>query len=150
VDFIFVAVSCHYGLGRHTVFVDTARVIKARYFGFLAQPVCVWSICLAKVSIAWTALKTRNDREWRWVFCWIVFVQVACTAATNVIQVVQCQSTSALWDDDVATQCWPPETTQLAGYVTLGKRVLFLFVLISTDVKQGLESSQVYFYLSHL
>jgi hypothetical protein len=124
VDYVFIAISCHYGLGRHTVFVDMARVIKARYFGFLAQPVCVWSICLAKVSIAWTALKTRQDREWQWVFCWIIFVQTACTVATNVIQVVQCQPISALWDDDMAAQCWPAERIQLAAYVTLGKRLI--------------------------
>jgi hypothetical protein len=148
VDFVFVAVSCHYGLGRHTVFVDAARVIKARYFGFLAQPVCVWSICLGKVSIAWTALMTRQDREWRWVFCWIIFVQVVCTIATNVIQVVQCQPISALWDDNVAAQCRPAERTQLAGYVTLGKHSTTLFSLSSTDIKQVLVSSQACFCLS--
>ena len=133
VDFIFVAISCHYGLGRHTVYMGTARTIKARYFGFLAQPICVWSICLAKVSIAWTALRTRRDREWRWVFCWIIFVQVVCTIATNVIQVVQCQPISALWDDDVAAQCWPPGRTQMAGYVTLGETIVFLFIIWELD-----------------
>jgi hypothetical protein len=134
VDFIFIAISCHYGLGRHTVFVDTARVLKARYFGFLAQPVCVWSICLAKVSIAWTALKTRQDREWQWVFCWIIFVQVACTIATNVIQILECQPISALWVDNMAAQCWPAERTQLAGYVTLGKKYIILVTASLTDV----------------
>ncbi|KEQ76838.1 hypothetical protein M436DRAFT_37378 [Aureobasidium namibiae CBS 147.97] len=134
VDFIFVAISCHYGLGRHTIYMDTARIIKARYFDFLAQPVCVWSICLAKVSIAWTALRTRRDREWRWVFCWIIFVQLVCTIATNVIQVVQCQPISALWDDDVAAQCWPPARTQLAGYITLGFGVITSVLLTLTPV----------------
>jgi hypothetical protein len=134
VDYTFIAISCHYGLGRHTVFVDTARVLKARYFGFLAQPVCVWSICLAKVSIAWTALKTRQDREWQWVFCWIIFMQVTCTIATNVIQVVQCQPISALWNDDVAAHCWSAERNQLAGYVTLGKRYIILLTASLTDV----------------
>jgi len=148
VDFIFVAISCHYGLGRHTVYMGTARTIKARYFGFLAQPICVWSICLAKVSIAWTALRTRRDREWRWVFCWIIFVQVVCTIATNVIQVVQCQPISALWDDDVAAQCWPPGRTQMAGYVTLGETIIFIFTMSSTDINQVSESSQVCFYPS--
>lgn len=106
------------------MFVDSARVVKARHFGFLAQPICVWSICLTKCSIAWTALRTRRDREWQWVFCWVIFVQTTCTIAANVIQVVQCQPTSALWTDDVAAQCWPPERTQLAAYVTLGKKVI--------------------------
>ncbi|KAK6003836.1 hypothetical protein QM012_008686 [Aureobasidium pullulans] len=119
-DLVIIATGCHYGLGRHTVFVDSARIVKARHFGFLAQPLCVWSICLTKCSIAWTALKTRQDREWQWVFCWMIFVQTTCTVATNVILAVQCQPISALWNDDVAAQCWPPERTQLANYVTLG------------------------------
>jgi hypothetical protein len=134
VDYTLIAMSCHYGLGRHTAFVSAARVLKARYFGFLAQPVCVWSVCLAKVSIAWTALKTRQDREWRWVFCWIIFVQVACTIATNVIQVVQCQPISALWNDNVTAQCWPAERTQLVAYVTLGKENVILLTASLTDI----------------
>ncbi|THY65533.1 hypothetical protein D6C98_00215 [Aureobasidium pullulans] len=40
VDFVLTAISCHYGLGRHTTFVDSARSIKALYFGFLTQPIC--------------------------------------------------------------------------------------------------------------
>ncbi|KAI4851767.1 hypothetical protein E4T44_01928 [Aureobasidium sp. EXF-8845] len=136
VNSIFIAISCHYGLGRHTAFVDTARVLKARYFGFLAQPVCVWSICLAKVSIALTALKTRQDREWQWVFCWIIFVQVACTIATNVIQVVQCQPISALWNDDVTAQCWPSERARLVGYVTMGFGVITSMLLSLTPRRQ--------------
>ncbi|KAI4716455.1 hypothetical protein E4T48_07323 [Aureobasidium sp. EXF-10727] len=123
VDFFVTAVGCHYGLGRHTAFVDSARVVKARYLGFLAQPICMWSVCLAKCSIAWTALRLRPDREWRWVFRWILFVQVVCTIAGNVIQVVQCSPTSALWNDSVEAQCWPPERTQLAGHVLESLRV---------------------------
>jgi hypothetical protein len=133
-DLVLIAISCHYGLGRHTVFVDSARVIKARHFGFLARPLCVWSICLTKCSIAWTALRTRRDREWQWVFCWVIFVQTTCTIATNVIQVVQCQPTSALWTDDVAAQCWPPERTQLAAYVTLGFGVTTSLLLSLTPL----------------
>ncbi|KAG9837155.1 Glyoxalase/Bleomycin resistance protein/Dihydroxybiphenyl dioxygenase, partial [Aureobasidium melanogenum] len=133
-DLVLIAISCHYGLGRHTVFVDSARVVKARHFGSLAQPLCVWSICLTKCSIAWIALRTRRDREWQWVFCWVIFVQTTCTIATNVIQVVQCQPTSALWNDDVAAQCWPPERTQLAAYVTLGFGVITSLLLSLTPL----------------
>ncbi|KAG9678845.1 Glyoxalase/Bleomycin resistance protein/Dihydroxybiphenyl dioxygenase, partial [Aureobasidium melanogenum] len=133
-DLVLIAIGCHYGLGRHTVFVDSVRVVKARHFGFLAQPLCVWSICLTKCSIAWTALRTRQDREWQWVFCWTMFVQVVCTISTNVIQVVQCQPTSALWNDDLAAQCWPPERTQLAAYVTLGFGVITSLLLSLTPL----------------
>ncbi|KAG9787851.1 Glyoxalase/Bleomycin resistance protein/Dihydroxybiphenyl dioxygenase, partial [Aureobasidium melanogenum] len=133
-DFVLIAISCHYGLGRHTVFVISARVVKARQFGFLTQPLCVWSICLTKCSIALTALRTRRDREWQWVFCWVIFVQTTCTIAMNVIQVVQCQPTSALWTDDVAAQCWPPERTQLAAYVTLGFSVITSLLLSLTPL----------------
>ncbi|KAI4731099.1 hypothetical protein E4T49_01354 [Aureobasidium sp. EXF-10728] len=134
VDFFVAAVGCHHGLGRHTAFVDSARVVKARYLGFLAQPICMWSVCLAKCSIAWTALGLRPDREWRWVFCWILFVQVVCTIAGNVIQVVQCSPTSALWNDSVEAQCWPPERTQLAGHVTLGFGVITSILLSLTPI----------------
>lgn len=66
-------------------------------------------------------------------------VQVVSALATNVIQVVQCQPISALWNDDAAAQCWPPERTQLAAYVTLGKKGIMLVAGSSTDVNQVLE-----------
>lgn len=81
-------------------------------------------------------MKTRQDREWKWVFCWIISVQVVSSIATNVIQAVQCQPVSALWNDDVAAQCWPPERTQLAAYVTLGEIIIALVARSVTDVIQ--------------
>ncbi|KAH0369634.1 hypothetical protein KCU65_g3134, partial [Aureobasidium melanogenum] len=86
-DLVLIAMSCQYGLGRHTVFVDSVRVVKARHFGFLAQPLFV-----------------------------------------------QCQPTSALWNDDLAAQCWPPERTQLAAYVTLGFGVITSLLLSLTPL----------------
>ncbi|THW31040.1 hypothetical protein D6D25_05764 [Aureobasidium pullulans] len=134
VDFVLTAISCHYGLGRHTTFVDSARSIKALYFGFLTQPICVWSICFAKCSIACTVLRTREDRPWRFVFCWIVFVQVACTSATTVFQFLQCQPISALWDGNEAAHCWSPQRIQLVAYVTLGFGVVTSMLLSLTPV----------------
>ncbi|KAI5207859.1 hypothetical protein E4T39_01802 [Aureobasidium subglaciale] len=134
VDFVLIAVSCHYGLGRHTGFVSSVGVVKTRYFSFLAQPICIWSICLAKCSIAWTALRKRPDRQWQWIFCWIIFVQVACTIATNVVQVVQCQPTSALWNNNVMGQCWSPQRTQLVAYVTLSFGIITSILVSLTPV----------------
>ncbi|KAI5274318.1 hypothetical protein E4T47_02511 [Aureobasidium subglaciale] len=134
VDFILIAISCHYGLGRHTGSVNSVSIVKARYLSFLAQPICIWSVCLAKCSIAWTALSKRQDRQWQWIFCWIIFVQIACTTATNVIQVVQCQPTPVLWDDNVLGQCWPPQGTQLAAYVTLSFGIITSILLSLTPI----------------
>ncbi|CAD0112901.1 unnamed protein product, partial [Aureobasidium uvarum] len=141
VDFVLAAIGCHYGLGRHTVLVDSARVVKARHFGFLVQPISMWSVCLAKCSIAWTALRLRPDREWRWVFCWILFVQIVCTIAGNVTQAVQCQPTSALWNGSVEAQCWLPERTQLAGHPGFGVITSILLSLTPVALVRGANRS---------
>ncbi|KAL1306306.1 hypothetical protein AAFC00_004389 [Neodothiora populina] len=114
-------VSCYYGTGRHSYYVSYEHAKKANFFSFVAQPMVVWAICLAKCSVAFMLIRLKRTKGWQAFLYVLIFIQVLSAVAANVAQLKQFNPISAYWDPEVAsrptTTSWSPHAIQASAYV---------------------------------
>ncbi|GAB7351572.1 hypothetical protein MBLNU459_g2195t1 [Dothideomycetes sp. NU459] len=119
----FSGLSCKYGVGRHSYYVKPENATKALHAGVSSQPICVWAICLAKISVACVLLRLKRSPAWQWFLYIAIVVQLGSAIAANVAQLIQCTPMSALWDVKLAalptTHCWNPNQIQASAYVNV-------------------------------
>lgn len=122
------ALGCQYGIGRHSYYVTPDEATKALHYSFVGQPMCVWSICLAKVSVACLLLRIKRTNAWRWFLYTAIVIQFASALAANIAELVQCKPMAALWDATIAaaptTHCWTPLAIQISAYINVAISII--------------------------
>lgn len=94
---ITTGLSCHYGIGRRSYYVDYEHGKKALHYSFASQPLAVWAICWAKCSVAFMLVRIKRTPAWRVALYIAIAIQIGSAIAATVACLIQCQPMNAYW-----------------------------------------------------
>jgi len=123
IQWVFLLVSIGSGYGHHPDYVDPQRLIPLAKFLFLCQPVSVWALSCAKISVACCLLRIQRGvcsaSRRTFLFC-LIGLQVIITAIINYFQLNTCRPLRANWGESAPdTQCIDQAAARTSIYVNL-------------------------------
>lgn len=118
------AASCYYGIGRHSYYVSAEHAKTANYYSFVGQPICIWSLGFAKMSMACMLLRIKHTKTWMYGLYALILLVVLAGVISNIAEFIQCRPLAAMWDVAVAmkptTKCIDAAVIQKIAYATTG------------------------------
>lgn len=129
VNWAFMLVSVHYGMGRHNIYVPADRAVLAEKWLFISQPPYAWAMSLAKMSIAWMLIRIRRDSHiWVAGMSVIMVICLGVAISANTFALTMCTPVWAIWDhSNPDAVCQSPRKAEISIYVNAA-------LMISTDV----------------
>lgn len=122
----------HYGAGRHIDHIPPADFSKANKLNFITQPMYLWGICLAKVSIGFFLLRIATTPFFRRLIIGIMLFMGFYTLGCFFTIVFQCTNLAVLWDPTAKGTCWTENTLHALSYTNVSLNILtdLLFAVI--------------------
>ncbi|KAJ8132202.1 hypothetical protein O1611_g1425 [Lasiodiplodia mahajangana] len=157
---IIVTLMVHYGVGRHTVYLEETQRVNAVYMIWLSVPFSPGSAAAGKISIALLLRRLTNRNRWQEAALWVL---ISLLIIVNLILIIitfsQCTPVTFLWNrvgSGFRGTCWSPAIQQDYGYFqgafsAFSDSVLALFpILIIWNLKMSLHSKLIIIFLMSL
>ncbi|KAI0114298.1 integral membrane protein [Nemania sp. FL0031] len=115
-----VTLMVHYGVGRHTVYLEEKQRVNAVYMIWLSVPFSPGSAAAGKISIALLLRRLMNRNRWQEAFlCVLITLLIIVNLMLVIITFSQCTPVTFLWDrvgSGFQGTCWSPAIQQDYGY----------------------------------
>ncbi|KAF2017477.1 hypothetical protein BU24DRAFT_151676 [Aaosphaeria arxii CBS 175.79] len=95
---------------------------------FSLQTVWIITLCLVRVSIAFSLLRFGTERSWKYPLYFLIGFQCVISSSYIVIQFAQCKPLGWAWEQ-IPAKCWDPQPIITYGWVIGGIYVAMDFVL---------------------
>ncbi|KAI1097550.1 hypothetical protein F4804DRAFT_351522 [Jackrogersella minutella] len=105
-----------YGAGRHIAYLDPETNRIGLKLNFITQPIYLWAIPMAKLSIGFFLMRIGPSLVYRRIVQGVMAFLMVYTSACFITLMIQCSDLSVLWDTRVESKCWPPETLRALSY----------------------------------
>ncbi|KAF1954046.1 hypothetical protein CC80DRAFT_595202 [Byssothecium circinans] len=102
-QYVILAVSVLYGLGRRARFVSFARRRTSLRLVFISQLLWYWSLTLIKLSVALLLLRIKHTKRWRFFLYSTMLVLILAAVVQTAFQFLQCRPFSIYWDPRVTS-----------------------------------------------
>ncbi|PVH91256.1 hypothetical protein DM02DRAFT_474733, partial [Periconia macrospinosa] len=118
VGYALVAVSCKYGVGRHTIHVSSEDRSSALFYFFLQATVCYWGVAAMRVSVAFLLLRMMpHSTAWKRILWIMISFQVLVVLFTTVWSVTFCIPPRAFWKNVPGAKCKSTYAARVFGYL---------------------------------
>ena len=119
----FITASVHWGLGRHTTFLNGDQMLNSMKFITLCQGWGIASASFGRISFCLYLLQFVGSSQTRkWLIYFFVGTQAFINAFTIIQIYVQCGShIEALWNPNLGVKCWNPLIQRDIGFFQSGK-----------------------------
>ncbi|PVH91657.1 hypothetical protein DM02DRAFT_734087 [Periconia macrospinosa] len=97
IGYALVAVSCKYGLGRHTIHVSPSDRSNAMFYFWLQVNIWYVGMTGVKISVAAMLIRMQHSATWKWVLWIVMSVQVILNVSAVIIAFTLCIPLQALW-----------------------------------------------------
>jgi len=107
----FVAI--HWGLGRHTFFLDPQQRVKQQYFSLLAQVFCIHALTFAKISIClqYARVIRGSQKRWlRWTCYTLAILVFFVNGMVTIVFYAHCIPAEKTWNPSIQGTCWNPKS----------------------------------------
>lgn len=101
------------GYARHLYYLTPAQLSNALELNTISRSLCMLSIAIGKISVAFMIERIANPKDWRKYLLRVISISIFISAAiTFALFYAQCQPARALWDNGMIKQgtgsCWNP------------------------------------------
>ena len=145
-------VATHWGLGRHTFFLNPEQRVNQQYYSTLSQVFCIHALTFAKISICLTYARVVQGSQKRWLrwLCYTISISVFCiNSIVIIIFYAQCLPAEKSWNPTIQGTCLKPPT--LIGFVLLQGSfsaltdfvLCILPIFLFKDLQVGLKSKVI-------
>jgi hypothetical protein len=131
------SIAVHYGLGRHSFYLNEDQITSATKFHYFAIPFNLLSSTLAKTSICFFFLHVNQNKKSALFLYAMITVMLALTFAACILLFAQCKPVYALWTESLFfTNCLPPIINAYFGLSQSSKFICIALLRIVVNGKQ--------------
>jgi hypothetical protein len=131
------SIAVHYGLGRHSFYLNEDQITSATKFNYFAIPFNLLSSTLAKTSICFFFLHVNQNKKSALFLYTMITVMLSLTFAACILLFVQCKPVYALWTESLFfTNCLPPIINAYFGLSQSSKFICIALLRIVVNGKQ--------------
>ncbi|KAF2258404.1 hypothetical protein CC78DRAFT_115911 [Lojkania enalia] len=99
--------AAYYGWGRLYMTIQPDDLKKNLQLQFAMQTIWIVTLCLVRLSVAFSLLKFGHEMLWKGTLYGIMALQVLISSSYIVIQFAQCTPVSSSWENVPDVKCWP-------------------------------------------
>jgi hypothetical protein len=130
------SIAVHYGLGRHSFYLNEDQITSATKFNYFAIPFNLLSSTLAKTSICFFLLHVNQNKKSALFLYAMITIMLALTFAACILLFAQCKPVYALWTESLFfTNCLPPIINAHFGLSQSSKFICVTLLRIVVDGK---------------
>lgn len=101
------------GYARHLYYLTPAQITHALELNTISRSLCMFSIAIGKISVAFLIERIAGPRDWRkWLLRGISISVFVSAVITFALFYAQCQPVRAIWDKSMIKKgtgsCWAP------------------------------------------
>ena len=101
------------GYARHLYYLTSAQITRALELNTISRSLCMVSIGIGKISVAFLIERLAGPRDWRkWLLRGISISVFVSAVITFTLFYAQCQPVRAIWDKSIIKKgtgsCWDP------------------------------------------
>ncbi|PVH91656.1 hypothetical protein DM02DRAFT_677967 [Periconia macrospinosa] len=125
VGYALVAVSCKYGLGRHTIHVSPSDRSNAMFYFWLQ--VNIWYVGMTgmKISVASMLIRMQqHSATWKWVLWIMMSVQVIVNVSAIIFAFIICIPLRAQWNRVPGAKCIPTRRSHAHAYAYISINIM--------------------------
>ncbi|KAG8164749.1 hypothetical protein KVR01_005024 [Diaporthe batatas] len=126
------------GAGRHVQYIDPpSDVVAGLHLNFVTQPLCLASLCLAKVSVGLFLLRLKPSARFVWFIRGVIVFTVLSAAGNFLTVFFQCTPLEFTWDHSVVGgKCIPARDLKFAAFFNSGVSLLtdLVFALLPVPI----------------
>ena len=116
------------GYAKHVFYLTPSQVIKALELNTISRSLCMFSIAMGKISVAFLIERIAGPSDWRkWLLRGISISVVVSAVITLTLFYAQCQPARAAWDKGMIKEgtghCWDPIPVNTWNLVIASKSV---------------------------
>ena len=116
------------GFARHLYYLTPSQVTKALELNTISRSLCMFSIAIGKISVAFLIERIASPSDWRkWLLRGISISVFVSAVITLTLFYAQCQPTRAVWDKGMVKEgtgrCWDPIPVNTWNLVIASKLV---------------------------
>ena len=116
------------GYARHVFYLTPSQVIKALELNTISRSLCMVSIAIGKISVAFLIERIAGPSDWRkWLLRGISISVFVSAVITLTLFYAQCQPARAAWDKGMIKEgtghCWDPIPVNTWNLVIASKSV---------------------------
>ncbi|KAH8707563.1 hypothetical protein GQ44DRAFT_662909, partial [Phaeosphaeriaceae sp. PMI808] len=124
IGYALVAVSCKYGLGRHTIHVSPGDRSNALFYFWLQVNIWYLGMTGMKISVAAMLIRMQHSATWKWVLWIMISVQIIMNVSAVVIQFTLCVPLHALWKIVPNAKCASTHGVQAHAYAYISINIM--------------------------
>ena len=103
--------SVHYGIGRHTFYLEPAQLIQAVKWEKISQLPWVISIMFTRLSTSVFLYRIfATKKAWKWALYPIIVFNFIGSLASFITILPQCSPVEKNWNPIIPGSCWHPRT----------------------------------------
>ncbi|KAL5113697.1 hypothetical protein ACEQ8H_008426 [Pleosporales sp. CAS-2024a] len=114
----------YYGAGRHIEYIELHDFQTSFKLNFVTQPLYLWAISLAKLSVGFFLLRIAVQPLYRKVIIGIMCFMTFYTTGCFFTIVLQCTDLRVQWDQTVQGSCWTTRTLKSLSYTNQSLNIL--------------------------
>ncbi|KAI2464902.1 hypothetical protein F4781DRAFT_49929 [Annulohypoxylon bovei var. microspora] len=138
-----VIAEVQYGAGRHVTYLDPEMIRIGLKLNFIWQPIYLWAIPTAKISIAFFLMRIRPTLVYIRMIQAVILFLLAFTFACFMTLMLQCSNLAAIWDSRVGGRCWSPEAIRGIRYTNsiINVTTDFFFALLPIPIMWNIQTN---------
>ncbi|OAL07692.1 hypothetical protein IQ06DRAFT_342404 [Phaeosphaeriaceae sp. SRC1lsM3a] len=114
----------YYGAGRHIEYIELPDFQTSFKLNFITQPLYLFAICLAKISVGFFLLRIAVQPFYRRLIIGIMAFMSFYTIGCFFTLVLQCTDLRVQWDQTVKGTCWTTRTLKALSYSNQALNIL--------------------------
>ena len=119
------------GYARHLYYLNPAQISKALELNTISRSLCMFSIAIGKISVAFLIERIAGPTDWRkWLLRGISITVFVSAVITFTFFYAQCQPARAIWDKSLIKEgtgsCWNPIPVNTWNLVIASKLLDFI------------------------
>jgi hypothetical protein len=123
--YAFIAVSCKYGMGRHTIYVSESDRSKVMFYFFMQVIIWYWGMAMMRTSVALLLLRLKSSSAWNWVLWVLIIAQIFVAATGSIWSIRFCTPARSQWEYIPDAKCGSTHAMRAFGYAYAGKNTLY-------------------------
>ncbi|PVI03907.1 hypothetical protein DM02DRAFT_695026 [Periconia macrospinosa] len=122
--YTLVALSCKYGLGRHTIHVSPRDRYNALFYFSLQAIVWYFGVAGMKISVACMLLRMQRSATWKWILWIVISVQVIINVVAVIRSFTICTPIRAIWESVPNAKCVSTHGARAFAYAYISTSII--------------------------